>query len=375
MLNKSKLLHQLQTLSGALFIDTRSECSSAQKIWEQIQDDPVFSQKVHALSHTLLVPHWNELLKKKYIVQSTMEPYHILSVDGSQVYPDRHQGTACFLINIGSIQIHYGCDHTPLVQFYSEPIVFPPGNELFELDSSVDIVNCLRQEYEFNRGLTQSIEINSTCSHKPFAFLFDGSLIFWHLESKDSTVRNIFLDRYISALEQFYAHKILLAGYVSLPRNKELVNLLRLFISDFGKINAPESYFKQISDATIMKFFLEPYERTIVFKNNASISHYYPDHLKPHFFYMNVGNEIARVEVPAWITYEDDTLDKICSILLDQSIKGDGYPISIAEAHEQAVVKGADREFFYQALAHIGFQNNIQVVSSQKSVKKRGMRI
>jgi hypothetical protein len=51
--------------------------------------------------------------------------------------------------------------------------------------------------------------------------------------------------------------------------------------------------------------------------------------------------------------------------------KGYGYPVVVAEAHEQAVVKGADREFFYHLITKFGIEQRRRTVTSQKSSKKR----
>jgi hypothetical protein len=60
---------------------------------------------------------------------------------------------------------------------------------------------------------------------------------------------------------------------------------------------------------------------------------------------------------------------------LDQCNKGRGYPVVLAEAHEQAVVKGADRDFFYSVITKIGIEENKRILVSQKSAKKRRMSI
>src|SRR5690606_18260071 len=134
---------------------------------------------------------------------------------------------------------------------------------------------------------------------------FDGSLIFWHLESKDAELKDQYLSKYLLALHQLYQQKVLIAGYISLPKNKELVNLLKLQQCNF-KVNAQEDNkeLDALVDTHIAFFYLEPYTRSTIFKNNASICKHYPNHLHPHFFYLNVGSEVARIEIPAWIAKE-----------------------------------------------------------------------
>ena len=44
-----------------------------------------------------------------------------------------------------------------------------------------------------------------------------------------------------------------------------------------------------------------------------------------------------------------------------------------SDLHEQAVVKGPDREFFYHLIYKIGLESNKNLKASQKSIKKRGI--
>jgi hypothetical protein len=158
-----------------------------------------------------------------------------------------------------------------------------------------------------------------------------------------------------------------MAGYISLPKSKELVNIARMAAVEYDKNRLEEQPFEHIFDSTIAEFFLKPYERTIVFRNNAPISAHYPDHLRPHFFYLHVGAEIGRIEIPAWIASNRELVDSIAAIIIDQCKKGYGYPIAIAEAHEQAVVKGPDREFFYQLLDKVSLDRARQAQHGSKS--------
>ena len=126
-------------------------------------------------------------------------------------------------------------------------------------------------------------------------------------------------------------------------------------------------------DTHIVSRFVPPGHRTTLFASSSTIVAEYPAHLQPLFCYINVGKEIVRLELPAWVAENLEMLDRVCCVALDQSLKGGGYPVCLAEAHEQAVVKGGDREFFYQLLARIGLQTNKRLTMSQKSIKKRGV--
>jgi hypothetical protein len=371
-------MKELQGISDHLFIDFSAEYELARTIWEKIVADSTFMHKVRAVQGKtpFLIPTWTEKLDATFSVAIDQKKYCVVAVDGSQIYPDRHQGTPCYLINIGSVMLAYGIPGYS-AQFSSVPSVYS-GEQEEDLANSPDTVNCRRQELEFSGGIAMSKQFQpiAQANNVPYIFLFDGSLIFWHLESKDETLKNMFLGTYIASLHQFYMTKTLVAGYISLPKNKELVNLLRLDLCNFN-FNEQEAH-KEVDhlvDTIIADFFLEPYTRSIVFKNHASICQTYPDHLHPYFFYVHVGSEIGRVEIPAWIASDAASVNLIASIIIDQSIKGRGYPVALAESHEQAVVKGPDREFFYQLISKIGFDKNQRLRLSQKSIKKRGIGI
>jgi hypothetical protein len=377
MLDRSKVMRELRDISDKLFIDISPAYEKAQELWDKVSNDPLFLPKVMAIQEQVpwLVPTWQGELADMYPVKQTLDRYRALSVDGSQIYPDRHQGTSCFLINIGTVLISYGMEGKAVL-FDSIPFVYTQeGAESSE--SAMELVNCRRQEFEFEYGLKMNKKIKEMGDQDaPLLFMFDGSLIFWHLESKDAQLKDQYLSKYLLSLHQLYQQKVLIAGYISLPKNKELVNLLRLELSNFN-IPAGEANkeLEVLVDTNIGNFFLEPYTRSTIFKNHASICKHYPNHLHPHFFYLNVGSEIARIEIPAWIAKDQELVDLVAQIMLDQTIKGRGYPVAIAEAHEQAVVKGPDREFFYQLINKIGFERNQRLSMSQKSIKKRGIGI
>ncbi len=376
MLNRALLLQQLQSLSDGLFIDTSDQLKIARESWQRILKDPLFIYKVRQISTPWLVPDWYDSLGRVVDVNSKIGPYSVLAVDGSQVYPDRHQGTPCYLINIGSVLLNYGQSMQNPVFFDSRPTVFAGSSPEDDLGIGQDLVNCRRQEFELQVGLEKSLEITAKNSDIPFAFLFDGSLVFWHLESKEQNLKDLFLNKYLNLLDALYQSSILCGGYISLPKSKELVNLVRLELCGFQieGCNQLEAV-NHLVDSSIAHFFLTSGTRSIVFKSNAKIGASYPEHLVPHFFYLDVGSEMVRIEVPAWIALDEKKLDQLASIILDQCIKGRGYPVALAEAHEQAVVKGPDRDFFYHLITKIGIESAQKLHYSQKSLKKRGMGI
>ena len=64
-------------------------------------------------------------------------------------------------------------------------------------------------------------------------------------------------------------------------------------------------------------------------------------------------------------------LGLVHSLVLDQCQRGQGYPVALSEAHEKAVVTGADREQFWQLVESSLVDERLPTLSSAKSFSKR----
>lgn len=373
MLHHAKVMQALLALQDDLFTDNSAHLAIARASWQRLAADPTFIFKIREINSPWLLPSWQGAVDAIETIEPLYEPYHVVSVDGSQIYPDRHQGSSCYLINIGTVHLSYR--DQPSVQFDSRPYVYAGRQEDELQESPTDLVNAKRQELELQTGLALCSRLFEQSALKQ-AFLFDGSLIFWHLASQSSELKESYMNRYLAIMYQLYQKRILHGGYISLPKSKELVNLIRIELCNFMVEGCTEhKQVDHIVDSTVAGFFLNPGQRTTVFKSNALICNQYPPLLTPYFFYMHVGHEIARIEVPAWIAQAKEYVDLIAQIMFDQANKGNGYPVALAEAHEQAVVKGPDREFFYQMIQKLAIDHKQQQHISQKSSKKRIMGI
>ena len=92
-----------------------------------------------------------------------------------------------------------------------------------------------------------------------------------------------------------------------------------------------------------------------------------------YFCYVNVGREVARIDMPEWVAEDEEILELALGMMLAQVQKGYGYPVVLAEAHNQAVVRGGDRASFFalleQEMIKAGLKN---VGTSYKEARKRG---
>ncbi|HBR70860.1 TPA: hypothetical protein DIC20_02430 [Candidatus Dependentiae bacterium] len=353
MLDPLQLWTLLEKNKNFLFNSNDDEIFVAEKIWHELGQKEILQKEIQDAHHTLLIPRWSENIVQKKKIRSEMSQYDLLAIDGSQIYPDRHEGTNCSLINIGSVYFCY--DQHSVFERFSEPFLYTAHyRENHEV--STDSIDAQRHELELKKAFDLAIDYRQKTGRDPYV-LFDGSLIFWHLIDKPR-LRDYYLERYCAILKCFYQEQINLIGYISLPKSKELINIIRIIL----KREMIEKKLEQIVDAHLLTKFLDVYERTVIFENQVSIVDYYPTEMKPVFFYLNVGDEVARVELPLWIAQDAHRLNMIEQVIVDQCLKGDGYPIALAEAHEAAVVKYSDHQLFF---------NFIQQLTNQRFLSKK----
>ncbi len=117
-------MRELEQLADKLFPDCSHEYNIARSSWQRIATDPTFEYKVRAIKNPPWpVPCWTGTINEAIPVAKNLDCYTVISVDGSQIYPDRHNNASCFLVNIGSVILPYGISVTN-VQFNSVPHVF-----------------------------------------------------------------------------------------------------------------------------------------------------------------------------------------------------------------------------------------------------------
>jgi len=342
MLDRSKIIKALSIHGAGLEQQISSQHERARELWQRVCIDEMFCAAIQEMSVPYLMPSWSDRLDKT-TVMAPQSTYRVVGVDGSQLYPDRHEGMQCFVINVGVVDITYG-SATSTVTFDASPYVSFERGDAREYQTP-ELVNAVRTEYEFAGGC-EWMSKNAGVTI-PQLFVFDGSLIFWHLESSDDTAKSKFLPSYIRHLEMLYEYQHLYAAYISMPKSREIVNILRT-ASMLQSCGVAEE-FDHLLDTDIMQFLM-PGSRSGMFRNHSPVTKKYPDHSMPYFFYLNTGNEIARVELPAWIAIDANKLSVVEGMIYDQVVKGNGYPIALSEAHEQAVITMGDKEFFYHLL-------------------------
>lgn len=315
----------------------------------------------------------------------------IIATDGSQIEPDRHGPVLCHLINLGSALIRYGRQPSaslvskPLLRFRREELYLEP-NSRHPMLIQERVLGLQRAVAETTRlaDLAEA-EVGEEGEGRVVLGLQDGTLLLssWG-QGSESRALDVLINEFLAGLSRLRRLGVPLASYVSRPRSSDVVNLLRLAICPWPDETCDEhcrgkspletecAVLAEVPDRAVFAALpLALGERGAIFRSSWSTSlAKYGEH-EIHFFYLNVGDEIARVEVPEWVADDVDLLNLVHAAVVCQSRLGQGYPRALIEAHEQAVVTASDRRG-YEALVSLALQSaGLRPTASEKELSKR----
>lgn len=333
----------------------------------------------------------SETMFQRYPLPPPLPDFSVLAVDGSHIEIDRHRSVQCYLINLGQVRLHYG--RQPGAALSSRPVLYSEEKDLTlrgpgPSNDEEPIEGALlgaRRSVEECRALATMAE--DAPGEHPVLALLDGSLILWGLTAQPPFVRQALVDNgLIPALDRIRSvsarRPLALASYISSPRSTDVVNALRIHlcphdIPDCGKHCFTREAKQEcqavggVSDQELFRHILSPGERSPLFFSSASIvRNCYGQH-QVAFFYLHVGEEIARVEAPKWVADQPSLLDLVHFVSFDQCQRGLGYPGSLSEAHEQAVVTTADRASFWAMVERAMAQEDLTGQDSAKNRSKQ----
>ncbi|MBY0109625.1 MAG: DNA double-strand break repair nuclease NurA [Candidatus Babeliaceae bacterium] len=348
MLDTLRLVKLIQQQSRIQKTRYQEQKDTARLLWEKIiKNTDLQQQLLQKNNFTFNLP-----LGTIYNANMFVNEYTVCGIDGSQIYPDRHEGFSEYLINIGTA--HFIYSSLSRAELDTTPYVFSG----FEDGAVVtaELVNAQRTNYELAHAVAVARHESNPI------IMFDGALMFWHLQTP--IMQELFLQNYLEYLRTLHKENKKYLGYISASHSCELVTLLEKAAQLMG-ISAT---FDHLVDTDIIEFFLKKNQYTQVFKPTSDLSIMYPAQLRPCFIYLHVGSEIARIELPEYLTGDQDTIAHLVGLISDQVEKGNGYPVALSEAHEQAVVKAKDRDFFY---AMLQMHHQKKITTSLKLSKKR----
>lgn len=317
-----------------------------------------------------------------------------LSVDGSHIDVDRHLPVACYLLNLGGCVLTYGQGSD--ARFFSRPHLAAREDELYLRDSASAnreeaITGNLLGLHRTVRELTVLLAEARQCrADRPVLALVDGTLVLWGLAGRGypEFVRDFIIKELLEALEGFEElareRPVALAAYVSLPRTTEVVNAIRRCLCSHALERCqrscsyrraelePCNRANDFLDRELFARELEPFHRSPVYRTNSSVPRdFYGPKQQVYFYYVHAGEEIARVEVPGWVANNASLLSLGHGMIVEQCRKGQGYPVAITEAHEQAVVTGRDRQLFREMVAETLERQGLPAYTSQKERSKQ----
>lgn len=318
-----------------------------------------------------------------YAAPAPPDDFSVLATDGSFILPDRHSPARFYLINIGRVHLHYGA--RPDAELSSTAELRYREQEL-KVDGRIPVNTAILGAKRAADELA-ALAALAAGTPRPAVALQDGTLILWPLFTQDQVVRDWVLGDFLGALDDLRERGTPVASYISYPGGDEALDALRIAACDFPARGQPIdcdrcraerdvpacAIVPPLPDRHLFEHIarLAPGERSALFASDSPILKQYGDHAI-HFFYLQTGAEIARVEVPAWVARHQPHLDLVHAVVYDQCQRGRGYPSVLQEAHEQAVIHADERRVVEQlveeALARLG----IVLLRSAKDTSKRG---
>ncbi len=339
-------------------------------------------------------PNWSPAglydgLGRHYPAPPVPTEYTALATDGSHIDIDRHKAARCYLINIGTVSLHYG--RHPAADLSSEPSLYSeegdlviknPTNPLQDVQVRGDLLDAKRAVEECRNLASMAAAVPED---RFTLALMDGSLVMFGMQNYPDFVTDELLNKgLLRALNEIKGltstRLVTVASYISLPQSDDVVNSLRVAICPQENVdcdrycangNAPCDAVSGINDRTLFDSLLKEGERSATFINPSKIIKKHYGQNAVYFFYLRVEDEIARVEVPEWVVMRKELLEMTHALVLDQCRRGQGYPVALSEAHEQAVVTGADREEFWGLVEESLEEQKMPAYTSTKSRSKR----
>lgn len=316
--------------------------------------------------------------------------YALVATDGSQIDLDRHGNVACYLINIGRVFLRYGAQ--PAARLTSQPALYFREEDLYLSDGARRVPiegNYLsaRRDVEEGEALVHMAD-EFLPPDLPGLALQDGTLVRWALAGAERFVQDHFLGRYLAYLEAMRERGVPVASYISRPRSPEVAGTIRLMFcpdvdvsagrgancavcSDVAAGRPPSCHVCQgLVDSDLLAEQLREGERGPLFVSMSRINvERYGAHLI-HFFHLRIGRELARIEIPRWVAVDPAQVDLVHSLVYDQCAKGEGYPVALARAHEQAVVRSTDRRAFQRLVEGSLLRAEVTQMASAKADSK-----
>jgi len=317
---------------------------------------------------------------------SVLENYTLIGLDTSEVRPSIHYSPAFLLVNVGYQLIRYGKgEHKE----GSVPFLFTVeeiSEESFDQGFSEWMLEVyrLKLEREVLKEL-MSKELYATSPGK-ISVLLDESLCLSYLASRPKGYRVHVAREARSTWNMSYSRGALFAGVYYTGANGFVLSIVRGGIC-FNKPSCsfcmsqakragrlrflPCVKYSPVRDRFFFNRLLDVGERSPVFKVSNKVTEDFG--LDVYAFYLKVEeNNVVRVEFVG--KCDKRRVERLHTVVLAQSILGNGYPYVLERAHEQAVVRSYERRWIYSYISRLLSERGVEglAYTSKKERMKRG---
>lgn len=270
------------------------------------------------------IPSWEPVGLAKSTTEQALET---VGIDGSQIYP---------------------LDHSPVVWAYVQTVAYrkqrPPlfesqfvdiGSKIAQGDSqAIELLENRDELTALTNAWRTLLEMRMACvaaqSYPGDIVLLDNGLLPWL--SVGGVTASHRLQEYLELL--LVMRPDLIAGVISGPQSRLLARLVNLIEAETIEQGIQDGH--DIADSLLMRRLLQPGERSALFIHGSPRNRVFQDAgAGVYFFFLRINEqEIARVELPAWLTEDPGLVDTIhASVLADARATGYSYVLSQAHQH------------------------------------------
>lgn len=326
--------------------------------------------------------------------------YAALATDGSSIDVSRHSPVPCYVLNIGRAFLDYDAaeaflDNEADLAFSDDRLsLADQDNASRESAMTGNLLDAYRTAREM---LALATLANGNGAARPLVALLDGQFVIWGLKESElssSARKAIYDDGVLKALgalrEIAERREFVLGSFISLPAAREVTNSLRAVACPREPIPDCQDCPRQPGagrpcddvaggpDRFLFASLLGEGERSAIFRRVSSATdfthadeRYAAEGHELRYFYLHIpGGEIARVEFPEWVAADPAAVDLLHVTILDQCRLGNGYPVVLQEAHEQAVIDSVDRRSFAALVEREMEMRGYQSQTSGKATSK-----
>lgn len=247
----------------------------------------------------------------------------VAGIDGSQIYPSPlHPVRWAYIQALAYI---------PTLDIIRET-EFLDLEQSKAADSDIEEWQDDKASIDFWRTLLElKVALKVVDAHPDHIILMDYPLLPWVPRSDPSYNKRI--QQYIDMIDKMKGNQI--AGIVSAPKSKLLINLIAL--SD--KLHGRQNPFPDVSDTILACAGLKSGQRSAIFKYAGSRNEVFQSRgFEICFFFILIQDrDVVRVEIPDWVARDPYCVDLIhASILKDSSALG--YSYTLAKAHQEVAI-------------------------------------